>query len=170
MTIGFRPLEPVDLPLVLEWFGREHVRRWWDGGRDEEGVAAEYLEAIEGRDPTDLYLIVLDEQPVGMIETYIVADHPEWQALVRAGPGVAGVDLFIGEEELTGRGFGVEILCAFTRDVVFARAPVRAVVAGIDVENTRSLRAFAKAGFEPVLDFIEDGRQHRLLRLERPPG
>ena len=42
-----------------------------------------------------------------MIQTYLVADCADWEAIVEAGPGVAGVDLLIGEPELTGRGLGV---------------------------------------------------------------
>jgi hypothetical protein len=30
------------------------------------------------------YLIVVDERPIGMIETYVVSDHPEWEAIVRS--------------------------------------------------------------------------------------
>jgi hypothetical protein len=59
------------------------------------------------------------------------------------------------------------VLAAFARDVVFADPAVRACVAGVDVRNERSLRAFAKAGFRPVCDYVEEGRPHRLLRLER---
>jgi aminoglycoside 6'-N-acetyltransferase len=165
--ISFRPLVASDLPQLHAWLQREHVKRWWDDHETLDEVTAHYLPSIEGREPTDHYVILVDGRPAGMIETYLVADHPDYDALVRVGAGVAGVDLLIGEEELTGRGIGTEVLRRFVEDVVFARPETRACMAGVDVENEASVRAFAKAGFAPVRDFEEDGRQHRLLRRDR---
>ena len=80
---------------------------------------------------------------------------------------MAGVDLFLAEEELTGKGLGTEVLRRFVRDVVFARPETSACVAGPDARNAASLRAFEKAGFRRVRDFLEDGRLHALVRRER---
>ena len=163
--IGFEALRHEHLPMLREWLEREHVRRWWRDALDDS--IAEYVKAIDGLDPSDHYLIVLDGRPVGMIETYLVSDFPEWEAIVEVGEGVAGVDLLIGEEGLTGQGLGPRVLEAFAREVVFARPGTQAVVAAVDEENRRSWRAFEKAGFRRVRDVEEDGRPHRLLRLDR---
>ena len=165
--IAFRPLVASDLAQLHEWLQREHVRRWWDDHETLDEVTAHYLPSIEGREPSDHYVILVDDRPVGMIETYLVSDHPDYAALVDVGPAVAGVDLLIGEPELTGRGLGTEVLRRFVDDVVFARTEIHACMAGVDVENAASLRAFAKAGFAVVRDFEEEGRQHRLLRRDR---
>jgi aminoglycoside 6'-N-acetyltransferase len=154
-----------DLPLVAAWLEQEHVRRWWPPYDD---IDAHYRPVFEGRDRSDHYLIVLGERPVGMIQTYLVHDHPDWEELVHVGRDVAGVDLLLGEPDVVGRGLGPLVLETFSRDVVFARPATRAVVAGVDVENRRSLRAFEKAGFRPVRDYVEEGRPHRLMRLDRP--
>jgi aminoglycoside 6'-N-acetyltransferase len=164
-VIGFEPLRKEDLPLVREWLGREHVRRWWRD--DPEESMAEYEKAIDGLDPTDHYLIVVDDRPVGMIETYLVSDHPEWEAIVEVGEGVAGIDLLIGEADQTGRGLGPRVLAEFVEQIAFARPETHACVAAVDEENVRSRRAFEKAGFRYVRDVEEEGRPHRLMRLER---
>ena len=159
--IEFRPLTGDDLPLVEEWLRRDHVALWW---RDDIGESlAEYRAAIEGREPTDHYLIVVGGRPVGMIQTYLVSDYPDWEPIVQVGEGVAGVDILIGEEELTGRGLGPRILVEFARDVITAPA----VIATVEKENSRSWRAFEKAGFRHVRDVEEDGLPHRLMRLDR---
>ena len=167
--IGFRRLGRDDLGLMYQWLRREHVRRWWDEHESYEDVADHYLPAIEGRRPTDLYLILLDDRPVGFIQAYLLADHPDFGALVGLGAGVAGVDLFIGEEELTGKGLGTNVLRAFVRDVVFAEPATSACIADPDVRNTASLRAFEKAGFRRVGEFLdpEDGQLHAIVRLDR---
>jgi aminoglycoside 6'-N-acetyltransferase len=163
-VIEFEPLREDDLPLVRDWLGREHVRRWW---RDpiEEAIDKRRQGIEEGR--TDQYLILVDGRPAGLIQTYLVADSPDWEAIVGAEPGLAGVDLLIGKEELVGRGVGPQVLEAFARDIVFARPETNACVATVEEPNRRSWRAFEKAGFRHVRDVEEDGLPHRLLRLDR---
>lgn len=159
--IEFRPLAESDLPQIEEWLRREHVARWW---RDDiQESLAEYRAGLEGREPTDHYLIVLDGRAIGMIQTYLVSDYQDWEEIVQVGPGVAGVDILIGEDDQVGRGLGPKILAQFVRDVVTADA----VVATVEEPNRRSWRAFEKAGFRRVRDVEEEGLPHRLMRLDR---
>jgi aminoglycoside 6'-N-acetyltransferase len=139
-VIEFRPLAETDLPLLRTWLEREHVRLWW-----REPIEHELAEEMSGR-----YVILADGQQAGMIQSY-----------------EAEVDLLIGEEELTGRGLGPQVLAQFVREVVFARAGTSAAFAVVEEANRRSWRAFEKAGFRHVRDVEEDGLPHRLMRLDR---
>jgi RimJ/RimL family protein N-acetyltransferase len=170
VRIGFRPLTASDLPLLYEWLQREHVQRWWTDRETYDEVVQHYLPAIEGSEPTDLYLILSEGLPVGFIQTYRVSDYPEYRDLVAVEEGVAGVDLFVAEPELTGRGFGSEALRRFVADIVFSDPEIRACVADPDAENIASLRAFEKAGFRIVRRFVDPNdhdKLHALLRLDR---
>lgn len=160
--IGFRPLADADLPLLQDWLGREHVRRWWRAARTYDEIVEHYL-----RGGHEHFIIEIDGRSIGMIQTYLVAEYPEWQAVVGADPGFAGVDLFIGEEELTGGGLGPQVLATFVREVVFATQETIACVATVEEANRRSWRAFEKAGFRHARDVMEDGLPHRLMRLDR---
>jgi RimJ/RimL family protein N-acetyltransferase len=168
--LTFRPMLPDDLRLMHEWLQRPHIRRWWIGRETYDEVLAHYLPAIEGSKPTDLYVIMLGDRAAGFIQTYLVSDHPEFARRVDVGQDVAGVDLFLADEELTGQGLGSETLRTFVRDVVFERQETIACIADPDSRNTASLRAFEKAGFRRVRDFFDptDGRQHTLVRVDRP--
>lgn len=157
--IAFRPLTEEDVPLLAGWLSREHVQRWWRDDRAEDHVRP--------GERSEHYVMLLDGRPVGMIQTYLVSDYPEWGALVGAGEGVAGVDLLIGEPELVGRGLGPRILDAFAREVVFARPETHACCATVEEANRRSWRAFEKAGFRHVRDVEEEGLPHRLLWRDR---
>jgi aminoglycoside 6'-N-acetyltransferase len=105
-----------------------------------------------------------------MIQAYLVAAYPEWEAVVQVGDGVAGIDLLIADQALTGRGLGTEVLRRFVRDVVFAAPGTTACIADPEVGNTASLRAFEKAGFRRVREFVdpEEGTTNVLVRLDRP--
>jgi aminoglycoside 6'-N-acetyltransferase len=166
--IEFLPLSRGDLPLVREWLSADHVRLWW---RDPVESLAGYEAAIDGDDPTDLHLIALDGRLIGVIQTYLAVDHPDWEAVVRVGEGVASVDLMIGDPELVGHGLGPRILVEFVRTVVFARPETHACAATVEEANSRSWRAFEKAGFRHVRDVVEEtdgvGVPHRLMWLDR---
>lgn len=166
--LGFRRMTRGDLGLMEEWLRRPHVARWWDT-READEIARHYLPSIEGEEPTDLYVLLLGERPIGFVQTYLLADHPEYAELVGAPTGAAAVDVFIGEPELTGRGLGTELLRRFAREVVFARAETTCCLADPDVRNRASLRAFEKAGFGVVSEFVDpaDGQTHALVRLDR---
>ena len=153
---------------MYAWRQREHVRRWWSGVDTLDDAERKYLPRIEGDEPTEAYLIVLEERPVGLIQTYLVEDDDDpWP--IELEPGTAGVDLFIGEEELVGRGLGPRIIGAFVRDVVFAKPATMACIADPDVRNETSIRAFEKAGFARVGVFEVAGEPapQQLLRIER---
>ena len=162
-------MEPADLRLVHEWLQRPHVKRWWRDRETYEEVVEHYLPSIEGTDPTDLYLALLDEEPVSFVQTYLVSDYPDYAALIGVGEGVAGVDLLIGDEKLTGQGIGTEILSQFVEEVVFAPPTTIGCVADPDVLNVASIRAFEKAGFRVVKEFVdpEDGELRALVRRDR---
>jgi RimJ/RimL family protein N-acetyltransferase len=165
--LRFRALQPDDLRLVHEWLQRPHVRRWWSDQETYEEVCEHYLPSIDGEEPTDHYIVFLDEQPVGFIETYLVSDHPDYAALVGVGEGVAGVDLFIGDVGLIGQGLGTEIIRRFVEEIVFASPATTGCIAGPDARNAASIRAFEKAGFRLVKQFVEDGEPHTLVRRDR---
>ena len=67
--IHFRPLEESDLPQVDAWLRAEHVAEWW---RDPVEIAvAKRQAALEGRRQVEHYVILENERPLGMIQTYL---------------------------------------------------------------------------------------------------
>ncbi len=148
---------------------RPHVHEWWSDHSTLAEVADHYGPAIDGVDPTDHYIVLLDRSAVGFIETYLIADHPEWEATIAAEPGAVGVDLFIADPELIGKGLGTRLLREFVDEVAFARPEATHCLADPDAENVASLRAFEKAGFRVVGEFTDpdDSRLHTIVRLDR---
>ena len=166
--IEFRPFTRADFPLLLDWLGREHVRRWWyDEPETLEAMEEHYGPRLDGREQVDSHLILLDGRPIGFLQSYRAVDFAdEWP--VGAPPGAVGVDLLIGEEELTGRGLGPEILRAYTEQL-FRDPAVSQVIAGVELENHASLRAFEKAGFVRgrVVHVPGERAPEQLMVLER---
>ncbi|WP_439572919.1 GNAT family N-acetyltransferase [Phreatobacter sp.] len=139
-TYAFTPLTRADLPLVRSWLQRPHVARWW--GEIEHEMAE--IETILADPHVEAFLMLLDGRPVGYFQHYdpnAEDDHP-----FRGEPtGTLGLDLSIGEVDLTGRGHGSAFLKSFAGEA-FARGVPR-LITDPHPDNAASIRAFEKAGF-----------------------
>jgi len=144
--IGFERLKLSDLPLMHRWLNAPHVARWWYAeGSTYPEVEETYVPCIEGRDPTEPYLILYDGLPIGYVQAYRISDDPDYARLVEV-ENSAGVDMFVGEEEFLHRGLGSHILRRFLREVVFVNDDVEVCVIGPEPKNAAAIRAYEKAG------------------------
>jgi RimJ/RimL family protein N-acetyltransferase len=148
------------------------VRRWWDDGVRSPYPDAElehYREAIRGDDRTYRYLAHLAGRPVGMFQHYRIGDDAAYAEALALGEDAIGVDLFIGEPELIGKGHGPAMLRAFLRDVAFPFHGGDVCVIGPSVKNASAIRAYAKAGFVFLREVRvpDEPDPEHLMRLER---
>lgn len=155
------------------WLLLPHVRAWYDdvatAAYPDDAIAERRL-AMSGGDPTDHFLIQLDGRPIGDIQSYRIDDHPEYAAQIAVGRPAVGIDLFIGEADLIGRGHGPALIRAFLRDVAFPRYGVDLCVIGPTFSNAAAIRAYEKAGFRFLKTYLEpDAREpeHYLMELSR---
>jgi aminoglycoside 6'-N-acetyltransferase len=152
-SVGFRPLGRADLPLLFAWLRRPHVTDWWrDVPSGLATVEAEYGACIDGADPAELFAVLLEERPVGMIQRYLIADEPDWwpafDGIVDVA-NAAGIDYLIGELDAVGVGIGSTMIAAFV-PLVFAWRPVDSIVVTVQQANVASWRILEKAGFKRV--------------------
>ena len=71
---------------------------------------ARFLPLIEGIDRTEGFVILSGQLPIGYMQRYRFADEPDWQrtvALAIDSSEAAGIDYFIGEVAMVGRGIWV---------------------------------------------------------------
>ena len=149
------------------------MRRWYDdvpakSYPDDE--IADRRRAIRGEDPTDHFVIEREARPIGEIQSYLIDDDPEYAAMVALGRPAFGIDLFIGQPELIGRGHGPALIRAFLREVAFPRYRVDLCVIGPTRSNVAAIRAYEKAGFRFLKDYLEpESREpeHYLMQLTR---
>jgi aminoglycoside 6'-N-acetyltransferase len=104
-----------------------------------------------------------------MFQHYRIADDPEYAAALALGEDAVGVDLFIGEIELIGRGHGPAMLLQFLREVAFPFHGIDVCVIGPSVKNLAAIRAYEKAGFQRLREVSVTGEPdpEYLMRLTR---
>jgi RimJ/RimL family protein N-acetyltransferase len=185
MHLTFRPLELGDLDDIRRWLNAPHVYEWWGvssgpgslGGPGADAATAEqvhekYAPGIASDEATThRHLIELDGRTVGLIQHYRLEDEPAYAADIdETAPGAAGIDLFVGELDTVGRGAGAAAIDGYVRTVVFADPRITRAVAGPHPHNTRSCRAFEKAGFVAVreVEVPESGPERIHVRHRSP--
>ena len=168
-VIAFRPLGVDDLQQIFLWLIRPHVSKWYaqEPSSFAEVVAKYGPRTLEGN-AVRAFIVALDGAEVGYIQAYAIDVFPDYAAQLGCEKGVAGIDLFIGEEPLLYRGIGANVVGRFVDEVVFGAMGAQACIAGPDEGNAASIRAFEKAGFRRwKVVRMDDERSECILRRER---
>jgi aminoglycoside 6'-N-acetyltransferase len=156
VTVGLRPMTRADFGDVVRWQREPHVARWWSGeASDVAGAEAHYGPALDGTDPTRMWVVEVNGRSVGFVQDYRVGDHPEY-SLLTGEPDAIGFDYAIGDPSWVGKGIGTRMLWTYLSDVVRPHYPEAATYyAAPDHRNAGSLRVLAKLGFSQGLWFDE---------------
>jgi aminoglycoside 6'-N-acetyltransferase len=141
--------EDEEFERMVRWRNSPHVREWWDPDDPPmtlERARAEHRPGTE--DASESCVIELDGLPIGYVQFYPWDDEPEAIDVigVPAIPGAWGLDIFLGEPDVIGRGIGtraVDLVCGY----LFRASGATAVMIVAAVDNARALRAYEKAGF-----------------------
>ncbi len=180
-TIGFRPLVRGDLEDLVRWVAQPHVAPWWSGGPKDLDSAKRYYGArIDGQEVTRCFVVEVAGRSVGLVQDYLVADHPDY-AVLTGEPDAIGVDYLVGDPSWIGNGMVTRLMWTYLRRVVRPQYPDGPTVfAAPDHRNAVSLRVLDKVGFKRGLGFSEpqaDGSTRTLVGctlkvkriLGRPP-
>jgi RimJ/RimL family protein N-acetyltransferase len=92
--VRFRPLAERDLPMLVDWLARPHVRQWW-GGDDPapslEEAREQYLPRLAGDSAVRPHIAELDGEPIGFIQSYVAMQLGEGWWPDETDPGVLGI-------------------------------------------------------------------------------
>jgi aminoglycoside 6'-N-acetyltransferase len=136
----FRPLSVSDLPMVKRWLVTPEVVRWWGDPREQYALVSGDLDHPD----MDQFIVSLGEHPFGYIQCYALST---WnQSFGAQPPKTRGIDQFIGEAEMIGRGHGSGFIRQFVEDMLTSGIP--RIVTDPDPDNGRAVRAYARAGFQ----------------------
>ena len=135
----FRPMSTGDLPLIRQWLETPEVARWWGHADEQYALVSGDLDHPD----MDQFIVVFGEQPFGYIQCYLLST---WNQCFGPQPSASrGIDQFIGEPDMIGRGHGSGFIRQFV-DALLGQGIPR-VVTDPDPDNIRAVRAYARAGF-----------------------
>ena len=146
--ISFKTLEFKDIPLLYKWLNTDLVKEWY--GKKDVSLAEvneKYSKYITKEKPTDAYIIQIDGNDVGYIQTYMIKDYPDYDKYVQANEGSAGLDLYIGEPNYIHKSYGKYIISKFLNDIIFANPSVSDCILGPEPSNLVAIKTYSKVGF-----------------------
>jgi aminoglycoside 6'-N-acetyltransferase len=164
-----------DLSLLTRWRGEPHVHEWWDPDDPPpsfEEVAAAYGSRTHPSSPTTACIIELDGRPIGYLQFYRWAAYAEeaWEMGLDADDDTFGLDIFIGERDLVGRGYGSRTVAMVSQFLEQERGATR-ISLTTEVTNERAQRAYERAGFRKVREVLDldtrDGQRARCWLMTR---
>ncbi|MET9677328.1 GNAT family N-acetyltransferase [Streptomyces sp. NPDC006482] len=177
--ITWRRLGEPDFPLLGQWLAQPHVARWWNHETSPEAVARDFGPAARGEEPSEDLLVLLDGEPIGLMQRCGFADYPAYRAELAAAEvdvpdGSMTIDYLIGDPRLTGRGHGVRVIRAIVAATWTDHPEATAIIVPVHTANRASWRALEKAGLHRVAeaslepDNPIDDRAHYVYRVDRP--
>lgn len=146
-----RPVDPTaDAALITGWVTEERAAFWGMAELSEEDVRAIYA-YIDEQEHLAAYLLVLDGEPIGLLQTYdpAVDEIGEWYD---RAPGDVGVHLLLAADERRA-GRTTEVLAAGF-DFVAHLPGCRRLVLEPDLRNAASVALLERLGAErgPLVD------------------
>jgi aminoglycoside 6'-N-acetyltransferase len=158
MIVNFEPLHEEHFPLLLKWLEAPHVKKWWDTDvlwtpelvEKKYGTYTQRYKLENGvKKGIDAFIIFLDDIYVGYIQLYDTVDFPREEdstATNTLRKSLAGIDIFIGEEDYLGKGLSFLILNQFLK--IFVDPHYEACFVDPDSANIAAIHAYEKVGFQ----------------------
>lgn len=137
--VALRRATPADAELLVRWHADPEVARYWDG---ETFTVAQMRAQLADRDIIPYIVLAVDE-PIGYLQVWF-----------GEGGRHAGLDMFL-IPVARGNGYGPEAARLVAERLVEER-PERAVTVDPYVWNEAAVRAWGRAGFQPVSEHPRD--------------
>ena len=148
--LEFRPLTELGLSVLQVWLAKPHLQYWWrEQNTTLDSLREKYLPRIRGEADATPYLVFQSGEPIGYIQSYCAHNGTADWWPDTPGPGVYGIDQFIGDEDRLDQGLGTQMVSQFLEQL-FADHSVVEVRVDPRPDNLRAIRCYAKVGFREV--------------------
>lgn len=148
--VTLRLLEPSDAPLLLRWLKDPRVLEYWEGPHEVFTPGRIREEFYEDPDPTTRCIVQYGGRDIGYLQFYPIDSEGFTEyGYDRRDLTTFGIDQFIGEPELWGKGIGrrfIKLICGYLR----AARGAQAVVLDPHADNPRAIRCYEACGFKKV--------------------
>lgn len=162
--IEFLPLKENHIPILRKWLREPHVAEFWQETENEDEFREKFLNKLPERG-VSAFVILVDSKPIGYIQYYDACKvGGGWWP--DAEEGTFGIDQFIGDPDMVGKGLGTEIIKRFVENI-FLLSKVSQIITDPEPKNKRAIRAYEKAGFHTVGEIKTPGGDALLMRIAR---
>lgn len=154
--IHFKPLTENDLPLLHAWFHKPHVKQWYARGESYtiDMIKEKYLPRILNPETILNFIVYAGNTSIGYIQLYCVNDslpegvtdynHPLFDNF--KPNEIAGVDLFIADENYLKQGYATLALTNFIKE--YGQKKFTLLITDPLKNNKNAIQFFERNGFK----------------------
>lgn len=168
--IGFKRISISDLEYMHKWLNCDYVIEWyskklWAFKEIEE----KYIPYINNEQPTQGYIILYSNIPIGYIQTYKIHDYPDYAKFVDISENASGLDVFIGEHEYFHKGLGKHIISRFLKEIIFTLSDSVSCILGPEPKNKVAIRTYESVGFKYVktIQIDDEDEPENIMRITK---
>lgn len=175
-SIHFESLAENDLPLLHDWFQKPHVRQWYARGENYtiDMIREKYLPRILNPESIPNFIIYANNTPIGYIQLYCVKDSlPDGVTDYKHSlfndfkpEEIAGIDLFIADENYLKKGYATLTLSCFIKEYVEGKFTL--LITDPLKSNKNAIQFFERNGFKKF-NLSDNNTANELMILHITP-
>jgi len=149
-----------DMEILLKWLTNPEIVHWvYEEGIpwNMQKITEKFGKKAKAEDGLVTCFILQNDEEIGYLQMYPIEEDsfkfndPEGFQLITDG---FGIDMFIGETNLWGRGIGAQVV-GVVEEYLFDKCKAKVIYVDPSIHNTRAVHFWQKVGFIPM-DLIED--------------
>lgn len=162
-----RKMSQKDLPLMTKWLNTKEVLEFFGDPAAPPNamqVREKYGPRIAGSVAVEPYIVEIEGKPFAFMQCYRLTDEDYKSYGYSIEETIYGIDQFIGEPELFGKGYGTRMVTEFL-NFIFNERGAGAVIVDPELTNPRAIRCYEKCGFQKIKQI--DGDRKWLMEITR---
>lgn len=155
-----------DYELILKWYKNPRVTEYFRPIiKTKEEAIKKYLPRINGENSVTPCIIELNTRAVGYVQYYPINKEDKLKFKLPENKNIYGIDIFIGEQDMQGKGLGTKSLKLLTK-FIFEEKNVDIIIIDPETRNNIAIRCYKNVGFVPHLKITVDGDEKLILTLK----
>lgn len=153
--LTIRAMSESDYPYMAKWLNNGLVIEYYGPRLTLEEVIAKYGPRLTGELYVKPCVVEYKDKPIGYMQYYRMPKEQLKLYSYSAEESIYGIDQFIGEPELWGKGIGTQMISALL-EYLSSKIDVSKVVLDVKSTNIQAIKCYEKCGFQVMRELEDD--------------
>lgn len=151
-VMNFRALTQLDCNMLYNWYNMPHVKKWFPNDAvNIDQYIKRHKDKLEAFDEWN-YIAEYNSIPFGYICLYDASIDSDNIGFIEP-VGTYGMELFIGNPDFIGKGFGQKMLLSFIEMIIKQNKNINRIILDPNPDNIVAYNLYLKLGFTPFREF-----------------
>jgi aminoglycoside 6'-N-acetyltransferase len=145
-----------DFEVMVKWLNDQSVLEFYEEPPSNiDMVIKKYGPRVEGKHYVIPCIVEYKKEPVGYIQYYELQEDELKRYGYSANQNIYGIDQFIGETQLWGKGIGTTMILMML-NYLSKNKGASSVVLEVKKNNSRAISSYKKCGFRKIKELYTD--------------